>query len=196
VKVIHILGDDALTGPGRKAYNQVFGSRNIGGYPQQRIMRFVPNIADNRFPVTPGRVKDVVKMVGKQKKISKDTLAVTTDTIAGLHIFVPKIGYTLCEILMAMRSASNPNTQLFMTVDERMWGTYAVSFTVHKDHYGEASALVPLLCVVLEAQFGPRAWEWFTGTAAKEASQGFVFRHGNRTTQDNYGRRRRRRIFT
>jgi hypothetical protein len=38
VKAVHILGDDTLTAAGRKAYNQVFGSRNIGGYPQQRMM--------------------------------------------------------------------------------------------------------------------------------------------------------------
>ena len=68
VKAIHIFGDDKLTAKGRKAFNLVFGSHNDSGYPQQRIMRFVPNIADNRFPTTQGRVKDVVKMMGKQKK--------------------------------------------------------------------------------------------------------------------------------
>jgi hypothetical protein len=113
-------------------------------------------------------------MVGKQKKIITDTLSVYTDTIAGLHYHVPEIGYTLCQVHMSMRSASNPETQLFMAVDERMWGTYAVSFTVHKDRFAEANSLVPLLSVVLEAKFGPRSWEWFTDSA-KSDSQGYVY---------------------
>jgi hypothetical protein len=72
VKAIHISGDDKLTAKGRKAFNIIFGSRNDSGYPQQRVMRFISNIADNKFPATQGRVKDVVKMMGKQKKIMKD----------------------------------------------------------------------------------------------------------------------------
>jgi hypothetical protein len=174
VKAIHIIGDDRQTAKGRKAFNEVFGSRNDSGYPQQRVMRFVPNIADNRFPATQGRVKDVVKMMGKQKKIMKDAKTIYTDTICSLHFYVPQIGYTLCQILMSMRSANDPDTQLFMAVDERTYGSYAVAFTVHKDRMAEATSLIPLLNIVMEAKFGPRIWEWFTDTA-KDASQGYVY---------------------
>jgi hypothetical protein len=174
VKAIHIIGDDRQTAKGRKAFNNVFGSRNDSGYPQQRVMRFVPNIADNRFPATQGRVKDVVKMMGKQKKIMKDARTIYTDTICSLHYYVPQIGYTLCQILMSMRSANDPDTQLFMAVDERTYGSYAVAFTVHKDRMAEATSLIPLLNIVMEAKFGARIWEWFTDTA-KDASQGFVY---------------------
>jgi hypothetical protein len=118
VKAIHIIGDDKLTAKGRKAFNNVLGSRNDSGYPQQRVMCFVPNIADNRFPATQGRVKDVVKMMGKQKKIMKDAKTIYTDTICSLHFYVPQIGYTLCQILMSMRSTYEPETPLFMAVDE------------------------------------------------------------------------------
>ena len=174
VKAIHIIGDDRVTAKGRKAFNKVFGSRNDSGYPQQRVMRFVPNIADNRFPASQSRIRDVVKMVGKQKKIIKDSKPIFTDTICGLHYRVPELGYTLCQILMSMRSANDPDTQLFMAVDERPFGTYAVAFTVHKDRMAEATSLVPLLNVVLEAKFGARIWNWFTDTA-KDASQGYVY---------------------
>jgi hypothetical protein len=75
---------------------------------------------------------------------------------------------------MSMRSANNPETQLFMAVDERMWGKYAVTFTVHKDRKAEANSLIPLLNVVMEAKFGQRIWEWFTDTA-KDASQGYMY---------------------
>jgi hypothetical protein len=174
VKAIHIIGDDRQTAKGRKAFNNVFGSRNDSGYLQQRVMHFVPNIADNRFPATQGRVKDVVKMMGKQKKIMKDAKTIYTDTICSLHFYVPQIGYTLCQILMSMRSATDPGTQLFMAVDERTYGSYAVAFTVHKDRMAEATLLIPLLNIVMEAKFGAGIWEWFTDTA-KDASQGYVY---------------------
>jgi hypothetical protein len=49
VKAIHIIGNDKQTAKGRKAFNNVFGSRNDSRYPQQQVMCFVPNIADNNF---------------------------------------------------------------------------------------------------------------------------------------------------
>jgi hypothetical protein len=189
VKAIHIIGDNRQTTKGRKAFNNVFGSRNDSGYPQQRVMRFVPNIADNQFPATQGRVKDVVKMMGKQKKIMKDAKTIYTDTICSLHLYVPQIGYTLCQIIMSMRSATDPGTQLFMAVDERTYGSYVVTFTVHKDRMAEATSLIPLLNIVMEAKFGARIWEWFTDTA-KDSSQGYVYdaiagRLKNRDEEDN-----------
>jgi len=174
VKAIHIFHDDKLTAKGQKVFNLVFGSRNDSGNPQQQIMRFVPNIADNRFPTTQGRVKDVVKMMGKQKKNMKDAKTIYTDTICGLHYSVPQIGYTLCQILMSMRSAHDPYTQLFMAVNKRTYGSYAVAFTVQKDCMVEATSLIPLLNIVMEAKFGARIWEWFTNMA-KDASQGYEY---------------------
>jgi hypothetical protein len=75
---------------------------------------------------------------------------------------------------MSMRSAHEPDTQLFMAVDERSYGSYAVAFTVHKDRMAEAASLIPLLNIVMEAKFGASIWEWFTDTA-KDASQGYVY---------------------
>jgi hypothetical protein len=173
VKAIHIIGDDTLTAKGRKALNQTFGSRTPG-YPQQRPAKFIPNAADTRFPVTQQRLRDIVKMIGKQKKIMKLAKPLNTDTICGLHYLVPELGYTLCQILMSMRSPKNPEIQLFMAVDERSFGGYGVTFTVHADRLTEATTLIPLLSVVLEAKFGPRIWNWFTDQA-KEASQGYVY---------------------
>jgi hypothetical protein len=172
VKAIHIIGDNKQTAAGCRAFNAVFGSRNTSGYLQQRIMWFVPNIADNRLPTTQGRVRDVVKMVGKQKQIVNEASGIHTDTICGLQYYVPQIGYTICQILMSTRSATNdPDTQLFISVDKIMWGTYAATFTVHKDRKAEANSLIPLLNVVMEAKFGAQIWEWFTDTT-KDASQG------------------------
>lgn len=42
-----------------------------------------------------------------------------------------------------------------------------VVFTVHKDRHDEATALVPLLYIILEARFGPCIWDWFTDDAKR-----------------------------
>jgi hypothetical protein len=75
---------------------------------------------------------------------------------------------------MSMRSTHDPDTQLFMAVDECTYGSYAVTFTVHRDRMAEATSLIPLLNIVMEAKFGASIWEWFTDTA-KDASQGYVY---------------------
>jgi hypothetical protein len=40
-----------------------------------------------------------------------------------------------------------------------------VIFTIHKDWHNEANALVPLLCIILQAKYGLLIWEWFTNKA-------------------------------
>lgn len=75
---------------------------------------------------------------------------------------------------MSMRSTNDPDTQLFMVVDEQPFGTYAVVLTVYKDQMAEGTSLVPRLNVVLEAKFEARIWNWFTDTV-KDASQGYVY---------------------
>ena len=57
---------------------------------------------------------------------------------------------------------------LFISIDENLTGGgYEVVFTVHKDRYDEANALVPLLCILLQAKFGSVIWEWFTDEAKR-----------------------------
>jgi hypothetical protein len=59
---------------------------------------------------------------------------------------------------MSMRSTHDPKTQLFMAVDKRTYGSYAVAFTVHRDRMAEATSLIPLLNIVMEAKFGASIW--------------------------------------
>jgi hypothetical protein len=55
---------------------------------------------------------------------------------------------------------------LFIAIDEKLIdGSYVVVFTVHTDRYAEASSLIPLLCIVMEAKYGPQIWDWFTDDA-------------------------------
>jgi hypothetical protein len=82
---------------------------------------------------------------------------------------IPKIGiYSLCQTLMSIKSFADPEMGLFISIDEKAQdGGYVVVFTVHKTRHEEANALAPLLCILLEARFGPRIWEWFTDDAKR-----------------------------
>jgi len=137
-------------------------------------MKFFPNTADNRFPTTPGRMRDMIKMVAKQQRILDKDSFILTNTLVGLHYCVPEIGFSLCQILMAMRSYTDPKKQLFMAVDERRGNIPSLIFTVHIERYAEANSIIPVLWVILNAEFGPKAWDWFTDLAL-QTSQGYAY---------------------
>jgi hypothetical protein len=172
VSAIHILVGESQSILARTKYNEVYGSRNKGGYPQGVQMRFVPAIDDQRYPVTPSMKMKTIKMMCKQKVFLTSLATISTTTIAGLHHYIPKLGYNLCQILMAMKSFKSPAMGLFISIDEEIIDqSYNVTFTSHVDRESEAKSLVPLLCLVLEAKFGYRIWEWFTNDAKKASSQ-------------------------
>ena len=65
-----------------------------------------------------------------------------------------------------------PELGLFISIDEEIIKqSYNVTFTSHVDRESEAKLLVPLLCLILEAKFGYRIWEWFANDAKKASSQ-------------------------
>ena len=168
VKAIHIQVGESQAVQARDCYSQVYGSRNKGGYPQGIHMRFVPDISDSRFPVTRGTRIKAIKMMSKQKVFLAQTKYINTSTIVGIHIFIDKIGFSLSQILMSIKSTSDESMGLFISIDENLTGGgYEVIFTVHKDRYDEANALVPLLCILLQAKFGSSIWEWFTDEAKR-----------------------------
>jgi hypothetical protein len=122
-------------------------------------MRFVPDIADARFPATPNTRMKAVKMMSKQRAFLDNTKVIRTSTIAGVHSVVKKI---------AIKSKDDPNMGLFISIDEQdADGSCTAVFTVHNDRYEEASGLIPLFCVIYAAKFGDAAWEWFTAEEAK-----------------------------
>jgi hypothetical protein len=165
-KAIHILVGSKQAIDARDRYNRVFGSRNKGGFPQGLQMRFVPDIADARFPATPNTRMKAVKMMSKQRAFLDNTKVIRTSTIAGVHSVVKKIGFSLCQVLMAIKSKDDPDMGLFISIDEQdADGSYTTVFTVHNDRYEEASGLIPLFCIIYAAKFGDAAWEWFTEEA-------------------------------
>jgi hypothetical protein len=131
-------------------------------------MRFVPDISDSRYPVTQGTRIKAIKMMSKQKVFLEQTKYIHTSTIAGIHIYISKIGFSLSQILMSIKSKKDESMTLFIAIDENLTGgSYEVVFTVHKDRYDEANTLVPLLCLILEEKYGKKIWEWFTDDAKR-----------------------------
>ena len=170
VRVIHIVVGESQANSARDKYNQVFGSRNVGGFPQAVNMRFVPDISDSRFPVTLSTRVKAIKMLAKQKAFLASTKQNSTNTIACLHSPNSKVGYTLCQVLMSIRSVDHPDLDLFISIDDELSERgNEVIFTVHIDRFTEASSLVPLLCILLEAKFGIPIHElgWFTDDAKR-----------------------------
>jgi hypothetical protein len=168
IYAVHIRVGESQALLARALYNGVYGSRKLGGFPQGVAMKFVPAIDDRRYPVTPAMRIKTIKMMSKQKVFTESLEAIHTTTIVGLHLYIPQIGYTLCQILMSMKSFNDPNMGLFISIDEHILAaSYVVTFMAHRDRAVEATSLVPLLCLVLEHRFGPLIWEWFTDDAKK-----------------------------
>ena len=122
VKAIYILGDDTKTSEGRKCYNEVFGSKNSGGYPSGQVLRFIPEISDPQYPVSPAMRAKVIKMMSKENSFLNSVVTIPTTTITGLHVYNDDIGHSLCQILMGLQIGADKDAPLFLSVEERLWG--------------------------------------------------------------------------
>jgi hypothetical protein len=173
VKAAHILTpwDKALKC--RIAMNMIYCKRAKNGYPLGKDMRFIPNIMDTRFITTDKTKMQVKKSISKQKFFLGKTQSATSYTIIGLDYVEPHIGSSLREILMGLRSNSEPEKNLFINVDEHMF-TSTVTLLFHDDRTQEAMTAIPALPVILEAKLGPRIWNWFS-EEAKELSAGYYW---------------------
>ena len=185
VKAAHVLApwDKALKC--RIALNMIYSKRAKSGYPLGKDMRFIPNIMDTRFITTEKTKMQVKKSISKQKYFLGKTQSATSYTIIGLDYVEPHIGSSLREILMGLRSNSEPEKNLFINVDEHMF-TSTVTFLFHDDRTQEAMTAIPALPVILEAKLGPRIWNWFS-EEAKELSAGYYWSDeaGLKSTEDD-----------
>jgi hypothetical protein len=113
-------------------------------------------------------------------------VVIPTSTIAGLHVFLEDVGFTLCHILMCLRLGDDNSTPLFLSLAERLWGAsgYQVVFTVKRERMNEANLLIPLLSVLIEAKFGPDSKQWFT-EEARITSEGFYWDEDEQQMKQN-----------
>jgi hypothetical protein len=176
VKAIHIYVASGNVTTACRAYNLTFGgSTNSTGYPLGQVLWFLPDISDPCYPASMQTRAKVIRMMSKQKHLLTSTTFILTSTIAGLHVYYEDVGYTLCEILMGLRIGEDKAIPIFLSVAERLWGAGSnVVFSVKNDRLNEANTIIPLLCVVIEAKFGPGSHQWFTEDA-RLTSEGFYW---------------------
>jgi hypothetical protein len=156
----------------RRTFNSIYPSKPKSDYPGGVQWRFVTNVMDPYFPKTPNSVRKSRNLRNKQQQFQKETRSTATITIKNLHYRLPLHPYaTLAQILMNWRSARNPRKRLFLHV-EQTWEQTEVFY--HSSMEKEAETLVPLLPLVLEQEYGPRAWNWFYDTA-KDCLGGYEY---------------------
>eukprot|EP00978_Attheya_sp_CCMP212_P005014 scaffold11078_cov48-Attheya_sp.AAC.2 len=135
-------------------------------------MRFVPNIADPRYPVTSGTKSNIKILRGKQKSFLKNIRKQKSHTIQGLDFFIEEVNATLRQVIMGMRSSKDVEKTLFMSAEDDR-GT-RVTFTFHKHFEDEARHMVTVLPIMLQHLYGARIWSWFTEEAKAETS-GWIY---------------------
>jgi hypothetical protein len=155
----------------RKALSNLYSSRNKEGFPLGIQARFVPYTLDSRFITTLKTAQNVERMKSKQKRFNDRTSTARNFTIIGLDYECPDLGVTLREVLMGLRSSSQPDKNLFVAVDQ-MTNYSSVVMAFHEDLEQEATTVIPALPIIIEAKFGPSAWTWFN-KEAKEYAAGY-----------------------
>jgi hypothetical protein len=147
----------------RKVFNMIYLSKPKQDYPGGVQWQFVTNVMDPYFPKTMNSIKKAKKLRLKQQQFQKDMRSTPTITINNLYFRLPVAPYvTLAEVLMNWRSAKLPSKRLFLQV-KQSWDHTELYY--HTDMENEAEQVVPLLSLVLEQEFGPRAWGWFNNNA-------------------------------
>jgi hypothetical protein len=172
VKALHVYGDYNKMATIREVIRRIYREGITKGYPLGVKMRFVPNIADPRYPVTAGTKSNIKILRGKQKSFLKNILLQKSHTIQGLDFYSEQIGATLRQVVMGMRSSESKDSSLFTSVEDD--GGTRVTFTFHKRFEEEARHMVTVLPIMLNHIYGPRVWSWFTDEAKAETS-GWVY---------------------
>jgi hypothetical protein len=171
VRAANVYGDYNKAATIRQTIRKIYKDGKKDGFPLGQKMRFIPNIADARYPVTAGTRSNIRVLRSKQKSFMKNIKTHKSNTIQGLDYYIEEIELTLRQVIMGIRTTTEEDKSVFISV-EAAGGTSAV-FTFHKNNSDEARQLVTALPIVLEMKYGPRIWTWFTEDAKAETSGWF-----------------------
>jgi hypothetical protein len=123
------------------------------------------------------------KLPLKDKRFLKDIITVSTSAIKNIHKIIDTAPHvSLMQVLTSWQSAAFPDRNLFISADEYRDN---VNFTFHKDVQEEASNTIPLLSLILEGKYSPRAWEWFHDEA-RDYTTGFYYDPVTTSTGKSY----------
>ena len=160
---IHFFVRSRDTAKARKVLNAIYPSKPRKDYPGGVQWRFVTNVADPYFPKTPKSMKKAERLRAKQEQFNREIDSVSTQNIKNLHHCLEVAPYvTLAQVLMNWRSAKDPEKRLYLHVEQTYEET---KLFYHSSVAEEASQLAPFLPIILEQEYGPRAWNWFDDRA-------------------------------
>ena len=156
---IHFFVRSRDTAKARKVLNAIYPSKPRKDYPGGVQWRFVTNVADPYFPKTPKSMKKAERLRAKQEQFNREIDSVSTQNIKNLHHCLAVAPFvTLAQVLMNWRSAKDPEKRLYLHVEHTYEET---KLFYHSSVAEEASQLAPFLPIILEQEYGPRAWNWF-----------------------------------
>lgn len=169
VFAMHIYTDFESTAALRTLLMQLYPAKPRKDYPMGRQMRFVPNIADTRFMHPPGSREKADQLKRKQALFLKSLQKTTTSEIVKLYRPLHTKPYpSLLQVLTSWKSPQYEHERLFVAVEE----TYQeVAFYYLEKNKDTAEAIVPLLGIVLEEEYGPETWDWFSKNARMTGTQ-------------------------
>jgi hypothetical protein len=115
VKAIHIYVATENVPLGCRLYGRCYGgrNRNLGNVPDKQLFKSIPECSDPKFPISVTHRSAVIRMMSKQKHLLLSTVVIPTSTIAGLHVFLEEVGFTLCHLLMCLRLGDDNHIPLF-----------------------------------------------------------------------------------
>ena len=88
IKALHVYGDYTRMGTLREVIRRIYKEGQKKGYPLGIKMRYVPNIADPRYPVTAGTKSNIKILRGKQKSFLKNICKQKSHTMQGLAVYL------------------------------------------------------------------------------------------------------------
>lgn len=182
VFAMHVYTDKASTGAVRELCQMIYPADPQPDYPMGRHMRFIPNVSDSRFIRPPEAKVKARQLRDRQRMFLKSIKSTETSDILQLNRALKTPPYpSLMQVLTTWKSKDYPEENLFAAVEE---SAEDVKFFYLEKNEEQAEALIPLLGIILENEFGPSVWSWFTHNC-KVTNQSFTYEKETRTVTNN-----------
>ena len=144
----------------RSALNYIYGGQNSAGYPLGRKMVFVTNPFDTRFPMTTVSKARYHGSIAKQRAWERKIIVFRIQGIRGLDYPIPEAhNKTLQQVIMSTTSELH-GKRIFVGANIAWGCNIDVAYREEDDE--EASEFIEAMPLILEQEYGPRIWSWFT----------------------------------
>ena len=100
------------------ALAKIYSRNNNGAYPLATQARFIPNTVDSRFITSVSARAMAIKAQDKHEAFLAKTATGIGHSIGGLDYFLDEYQVNLCKVIMSICSAKEPDSNLFVAVDD------------------------------------------------------------------------------